>query len=165
MKADLVIRGGRIFTARTREPFLNALAVGGDRIVATGSDAEELIDSRTRVIDLEGALATPGFIDAHVHPGTSGLDKLRCNFDDAHDAETAVAAVASYAEANPDVPWILGAGWSSSWFANACPAKELLDSVVADRPVLLPNTDGHGAWANSKALEIAGIDEDRKSVV
>lgn len=159
MKADLVLRGGRVFTARTREPFVNALAVTGDRIVATGSDAEVLIDSRTRVIDLEGALATPGFIDAHVHPGTSGLDKLRCNFDDAHDAETAVAAVASYAEANPDVPWILGAGWSSSWFANACPSKELLDSVVADRPVLLPNTDGHGAWANSKALEIAGVDE------
>lgn len=158
MNADLVMRGGRIFTAVADRHFVSAVACAGDRIVAVGPEAETLVGSGTRVIDLEGGLASPGFIDAHVHPATSGLDKLRCHFDDAHDAGSAVTAVAAYATANPNLSWIIGAGWAPSWFPGGCPAKELLDAVVPDRPVLVPNTDGHGAWANSKALAIAGID-------
>lgn len=156
MRADLVIRGGRVFTAEPSRLFVEAVAVVGDRIVAVGPEAAEA--SAAEVIDLDGALATPGFIDAHVHPASSGLDKLRCHFDGADDAASALEAVTSYAAANPDLPWIIGAGWPQSWFANGCPPKELLDAVVSDRPVLITNTDGHGAWANSKALEIAGID-------
>jgi predicted amidohydrolase YtcJ len=156
MQVDLVIRGGRIFTAELSRPFVEAVAVAGDRIAAVGPEADEA--SAREVIDLDGALATPGFIDTHVHPASSGLDKLRCHFDDADDVASALEAVASYAAANPDLPWIVGAGWPQSWFPNGCPSKELLDAVVSDRPVLLANTDGHGAWANTKALEIAGID-------
>lgn len=156
MRADLVITGGRIFTARRDDPFVSAVAIVGDRIEAVGPEADKV--SAREVIDLDGALATPGFIDAHVHPASSGLDKLRCHFDDADDVSSALEAVASYAAANPDLHWIVGAGWPQSWFPNGCPSKELLDAVVSDRPVLLTNTDGHGAWANTKALEIAGID-------
>ena len=156
MKVDLSIRGGRVFTANQENLFVSAVAIEGDRIVALGEEAEAM--TAGRVIDLDGALATPGFIDAHVHPATSGLDKLRCHFDDARDAGTAVESVAAYAAANPDLPWILGGGWAPSWFPGGCPSKELLDAVVPDRPVLLPNRDGHGAWANSRALRIAGID-------
>lgn len=158
MNADLVLRGGRIFTAEAGEPFTDAVAVRGERIVAVGPDAESLITTNTEVIDLAGGLATPGFIDAHVHPAMSGLDKLRCHFDDATDAGSAVATVATYAAANPELPWIIGAGWIMSWFPGGCPTKEMLDAVVPDRPVLVVNTDGHGAWANSRALELAGID-------
>jgi len=159
MDADLVVLGGRVFTADPTQPFVTGLAVQGERIVALG-DIEEWVGPATVVIDLHGALATPGFIDAHVHPGTSGLDKLRCHFDGAHDSTTAVETVAAYAASNPELPWIIGAGWAPSWFPGGCPSKELLDAVVLDRPVLLPNTDGHGAWANSEALQIAGITSD-----
>lgn len=155
MHADLVIRGGRIFTADPSQPFVEAVAIVGERIAAAGVAAEE--SDPDEVIDLNGALATPGFIDAHVHPATSGLDKLRCHFDHARDAESALTTVAMYAAANPDLPWIVGAGWSQAWFPNGCPAKDLLDRVTPDRPALLTNTDGHGAWANSKALDVAGI--------
>ncbi|HUG08320.1 MAG TPA: amidohydrolase [Acidimicrobiia bacterium] len=155
MKADLVIRGGRVFTADPSRVFVEAVAVVGDRIAAVGRDAESV--SAGDVIDLDGALATPGFIDAHVHPASSGLDKLRCHFDEAHDISSALDAVAAYAAANPDLPWIVGAGWPQSWFPDGCPSKDVLDGAVANRPVLLTNTDGHGAWANSKALELAGI--------
>jgi len=158
MAADLVIRDGRVFTAEPTQPFVTAVAVTGDRITAVGDDVEQVIAAETEVIDLNDALATPGFIDAHVHPATSGLDKLRCHFDEARDAEEAVRTVAAYVAANPELPWILGAGWVPSWFQGGCPSKDLLDSVVPDRPVVLPNTDGHGAWVNSRALEIAGID-------
>jgi predicted amidohydrolase YtcJ len=156
MDVDLVIRGGRIFTAEPGNPFVDAVAIRGDRIVAVGPDAASA--KASEVIDLGGALATPGFIDAHVHPSTSGVDLLRCHFDEAHDAASAVETVAAYARANPDVPWIMGAGWAPSWFPGGCPSKDLLDAVVPDRPVVLPNSDGHSAWTNSKALEIAGID-------
>lgn len=157
MNADLVIRGGRIFTASPREPFTDAVATSGERIVAIGPAAELEIGPDTRVVDLDDALATPGFIDAHVHPASSGLDKLRCHFDGCDDASDALERVAQYAAENPDLSWVIGAGWSQSWFPNGCPSRELLDSAVADRPVLLMNTDGHGAWANSRALHLAGI--------
>jgi len=160
MSADLVIRGGRIFTARAEHPFVSAVAARGDRIVAVGPDADDLVDGTTRVIDLEGALATPGFIDAHVHPASSGLDKLRCHFDGCSDASSAVGRLSEYADANPDLPWIIGAGWSQSWFLNGCPPKDLIDSVVSNRPVLVMNSDGHGAWANSVALSMAGVGLD-----
>ena len=160
MQADMVVRGGRIFTAEPSEPFVNAVAISADRILALGAEADEMVRQTRRVIDLDGALATPGFIDAHVHPATSGLDKLRCHFDGAGDAASAFESIAAYATANPDLPWIIGAGWPQSWFPNGCPSKEVLDRVVPDRPALITNTDGHGAWANSKALEIAGITRD-----
>jgi hypothetical protein len=158
MFADLVIRGGRVFTADPARPFVEAVAVAGDRIVAVGPDADESAGPGTEVIDLEGALVTPGFIDAHVHPASSGLDKLRCHFDDVDDGEAALRRVGEYAAANPDLPWIIGAGWMQSWFDRGCPSKEALDRVVPDRPALIPNTDGHGAWVNSRALEMAGVD-------
>jgi predicted amidohydrolase YtcJ len=155
MRADLLVRGGRIFTAEPGQPFVDAVAISGDRIVATGQEAMDAASSE--VIDLEGALATPGFIDAHVHPASSGLDKLRCHFDGCNDAASAIQRVAEYAASHSDLPWIIGAGWPQSWFPNGCPGKKLLDAVVPDRPVLLTNADGHGAWANSKALQVADI--------
>lgn len=158
MYADLVIRGGRIFTADPPDLFVSAVAARSDRIVAVGRDVDAAIGPDTRVIELDGGLATPGFIDAHVHPATSGLDKLRCHFDGVEDGEGALARIAEYAAANPDLPWIVGAGWPQSWFPRGCPSKEALDAVVPDRPVLLDNTDGHGSWANSRALEVAGVD-------
>ncbi len=158
MAADLALIGERIFTADPAQLFVSALAVRGDRIVAMGSVAEELIGPGTDIVELNGRLVTPGFIDAHVHPATSGLDRLRCSFEGCSEASDAVDAIASYAEAHPDRGWILGAGWIQSWFERGCPAKELIDRVVPDRPVLIWNTDGHGAWANSVALNLAGID-------
>ena len=158
MQADLVVRGGRIFTAEEGSPFVDAAAVRGDRIIAIGADAMDANAPESGVIDLHGALATPGFIDAHVHPATSGLDKLLCHFDGCTNAEDALARVDEYARANPDLHWIIGAGWEQTWFPRGSPSKEMLDRVVSDRPVLVINADGHGSWANSEALRRAGID-------
>lgn len=158
MAADLVLVGGRIFTSERGDMFASAVAVEKGRISALGNDATDSIGPSTEVIDVEGGLVAPGFIDAHVHPAWSGLDRLRCSFDGAHDARDAVEAVAAYAREHPDEPWILGSGWSQAWFDRGCPSKELLDEVVSDRPVLVSNRDGHGAWVNSRALEVAGID-------
>ncbi|HEX5695852.1 MAG TPA: amidohydrolase, partial [Acidimicrobiia bacterium] len=136
-------------------------AVTGNVITGIGgeSDVVESAGAANRVIDLAGRLLAPGFQDAHCHPWSSGLDLLRCSFEGCFGAEDAVAYVARYASDNPDLPWVIGAGWQQTWFPRGCPPKELLDEVVPDRPVMLYNSDGHGAWVNSLALSMAGIDD------
>jgi predicted amidohydrolase YtcJ len=158
--ADLVFVNGPVFTAGPARSFVRAVAVTGDRISAVGDEKTVMgsMGKRTRVVDLAGRMLTPGFQDAHCHPGSSGLDLLRCSFEGCRNADDAVTFVARYAEENPNLPWILGGGWAQTWFPRGCPPKEALDAVVPDRPVLVYNADGHGAWANSIALEMASID-------
>ncbi|MGH8945346.1 MAG: amidohydrolase [Acidimicrobiia bacterium] len=158
MHADLVIRAARVFTADPERMFAEAVAVTGDRIAAVGTadEIDSLVGRETEVLET-GGLVTPGFIDAHVHPATSGLDRLRISFENCSDAQDAVSVIAAYAASHPDQEWLIGAGWLQSWFEHGCPSKELIDQVVSDRPVLVTNADGHGAWANSVALRRSGV--------
>jgi len=112
------------------------------------------------VVDLAGGLIAPGFTDAHVHPIQGGLERLRCDLSGLSTREEYVAAVRAYADAHPDREWILGGGWAMPAFPGGNPLAADLDAVVPDRPVFLPNRDHHGAWVNSRALEIAGIHRD-----
>ncbi len=101
----------------------------------------------------------PGFTDAHVHPIQGGLERLRCDLSEQTTREDYLAVIKQYADANPDVEWILGGGWAMPAFPGGTPTAADLDTVVPDRPVFLPNRDHHGAWVNTRALEIAGIGE------
>jgi predicted amidohydrolase YtcJ len=159
---DLIFANGAVYTVDAARRWAQAAAVRDGRIVAVGADAEVrgLAGPATEVVDLAGGMLLPGFQDAHVHPVSGGLDMLRCDLHDLDGAEAYVEAVRAYAQTHPDVPWILGGGWSMDAFPGGTPAKELLDAVVADRPVFLPNRDGHSAWVNSAALRLAGITRD-----
>ncbi|MBK3639034.1 amidohydrolase family protein, partial [Streptomyces sp. MBT97] len=110
------------------------------------------------VVDLAGRLLLPGFQDAHVHPQGAGLELALCHLGDSADAQEYLRRVAAYAEAHPHAEWITGGGWSMEAFPGGTPTAALLDAVVPDRPVFLPNRDHHGAWVNTRALERAGID-------
>ncbi|WP_432169183.1 amidohydrolase [Streptomyces sp. 1222.5] len=157
MHADLLFTGGPVLTPEGRTA--TAVAVTGDRITAVGrAEVHELAGPRTEVVDLAGRLLLPGFQDAHVHPVPAGLELSQCDLSGTTTAEDTVAAVRAYADAHPERKWILGGGWSMEAFAGGIPTKELLDAAVPDRPVYLPNRDHHGAWVNSRALELAGID-------
>ncbi|GAA3038025.1 amidohydrolase [Streptomyces glomeratus] len=159
MHADLLFTGGPVLTPDG--PFTTSVAVAGDRIAAVGDGAaRELTGPRTEVVDLAGRLLLPGFQDAHVHPVPAGLELTRCDLTRARTAEDTLAAVRAYAEAHPDREWITGGGWSLEAFEGGTPTRELLDAVVPDRPVHLVNRDHHGAWVNSRALELAGITRD-----
>jgi predicted amidohydrolase YtcJ len=157
--ADLVFVNGDVYTVDAARSWAQAVAVKDGRIIAVGTDdvVGELRDSRTQVIELAGRMLVPGFQDAHVHPVFGGVDLLRCDLHDFGTKDEYLAAVASYAAANPEEPWILGGGWSQDVFPRGCPSKDDLDRVVADRPIFLPNRDGHSAWVNSDALRIARI--------
>ncbi|TYL53300.1 amidohydrolase [Agromyces mariniharenae] len=160
MPADVLFTGGAVFTG-TGEPLRgHAVVVTGDRITAVvpESEASALIGEGTRVVDLGGALLSPGFQDAHVHPLSAGVELLMCNLTEATDAADAVALVKAYADANPDEAWIQGGGWSMDHFPGGAPVRTLLDAVVPDRPVVLMSRDHHSTWANTAAITAAGVD-------
>ncbi len=158
---DTIFTGGPVFTSRAVRDRPTAVAVDGGRIVAVGHDEVlDLAGPGTERVDLAGRMLVPGFQDAHVHPVWAGVDMLRCDLTELSTAEQYLERVGEYARANPDLPWVLGAGWSMPAFPGGTPTAAALDAVVGDRPVFLPNRDGHGAWVSSAALRLAGIDRD-----
>ncbi|MET9950069.1 amidohydrolase [Streptomyces sp. NPDC006339] len=156
--ADLVFTGGPVFTGDAARTRATSLAVVGERITAVGHDeVHELIGPRTEVVDLAGKLLVPGFQDAHIHAVFGGMELAECDLSGTTGADECLRRVGEYAAAHPELPWITGGGWSMESFEGGLPTRQALDSVVADRPVLLVNRDHHGSWANSLALELAGV--------
>jgi predicted amidohydrolase YtcJ len=157
-QADLLIVGAPVWTGDPARPWADAVAVWAGRVAAAGSEPEvaAVAGPATRVLRLDGGLVVPGFADAHVHTAAGGLELAQC---DLHGVEPAAyaATVAAYAAERPGDPWVLGGGWVMDAFGTAGPHASALDAVVADRPVLLESTDGHSAWVNRRALELAGI--------
>ena len=160
--ADVVFTGGRAYSAGWGGPRAVGIAVRSGAIVAVATDADLLafVGPATRVVDLDGRLLMPGFIDAHAHPVQGGHELLQCNLTGARDAAACLAAVAAYAAAHPERPWISGGGWAMFHFPGGTPTVAALDAVVPDRPVFLMNRDHHGAWVNSAALRLAGVDRN-----
>ena len=158
--ADLAFVNGAVYTVDAVRRTVSAVAVGDGRIVAVGSDAEirEHVDARTEIVDLRGRTLLPGFQDAHVHPPGGGLEMLRCDLNERYSLEEYEPIIGTYASEHPDVPWILGGGWYMGAFPGGAPTKDALDRLLPDRPAYLQSRDGHSAWVNSKALELAGVD-------
>jgi predicted amidohydrolase YtcJ len=161
--ADLVLTGGTVLTMDAARSRAEAVAVRAGRIVAVGSavDIERLRGPRTRRIELAGRTLVPSFQDAHVHPAMAGIGLTRCPLHDLPpDAGVYLETIRAYATAHPDRPWVIGDGWYMSAFAGGTPTRQDLDRAVPDRPAFFVNRDGHGAWVNSRALALAGIDRD-----
>ncbi|MFE0647147.1 amidohydrolase [Streptomyces sp. NPDC059534] len=159
--ADLVFTRGPVFTADPARTRATSLAVVGDRIAAVGHDeVRDLVGPGTEVVDLTGKLLLPGFQDAHIHAVSGGKELAECDLTGTVGVAEYLERIRQYADAHPEHAWITGGGWSMESFDGGLPTRRLLDSVVPDRPVLLSNRDHHGAWANSRALELAGLTAD-----
>ncbi|WP_154221937.1 amidohydrolase [Marinicella rhabdoformis] len=127
------------------------------RIIAPTEEEAKLAE----VIDGKGQFVLPGLHDAHGHILNYGLGKMLVEVRDLPSANAAVDKVKAFAKANPKMPWVLGRGWNHvQWESKSFPTRYQLDEVVNDRPVWLRRVDGHAAWANSKALAIAGINRE-----
>ncbi|MGX1128070.1 putative amidohydrolase YtcJ [Streptomyces glaucescens] len=160
--ADLVFTNGPVLTMDPSRSRATCLAVTDGRITAVGhSEVEELVGEHTEVIDLRGRLLLPGFQDAHVHAVMGGVELGECDLTGTVDPDEYLRRVRAYADAHPEKEWITGGGWSMESFDGGIPTRQALDTVIPDRPVFLLNRDHHGAWVNSRALEIAGITADR----
>jgi predicted amidohydrolase YtcJ len=172
-QAELVFAGGAVYTADASRRRLipaaaadgrpaTAVAVVSGRIEAIGDagerDIRDLIGPATEVVDLHGRALLPGFQDAHVHPAFAGITMLGCNLMGAASLSDALARISDFTRQNPDREWIAGSGWRMEWFPGGTPDRQTLDAVTGGRPAYLSNRDGHGAWASTRALELAGID-------
>lgn len=158
--ADWIFSGGPVHTMDPARPRTDAVAVADGKIVALGADAAGWRGPATELVDLGGKALLPGFQDAHVHPLAGGLQMLGCDLSGVHSLAEYRALIADHARANPAAEWIQGAGWYGDVFDGGFPHRSLLDELVPDRPVFLISHDGHGAWVNSRALELAGIADD-----
>lgn len=158
--ADMIIVNARVYTVNPQQKWAEAIAVRGDKIVAVGDrkQIEALRGPATKVIDAQGRLLLPGFTDCHMHFIDGSLSLLQVNLDDANTIAEIQQRVKDYASAHPDLPWVQGRGWTYTVFPpSGLPDKKYLDEIIPDRPVYLEGFDGHTWWANSKALQLAGI--------
>lgn len=157
--ADIVLRNTFVYTVDSMNPRAQAVAIANGRIVYVGGDSgvARFVTPRTEVLDLAGRMVLPGFIDTHVHPVTGGIELGECNLNVAEtlaDVRRIVGECAARGEPNE---WVRGGGFPLPAFANGAPSRQLLDSLVPDRPAFLSSSDGHTGWANSKALALAGV--------
>lgn len=159
--ADVVLAGNAVFTGLTAEAKPGAIAIRENKIMAVGNfaDLEPLIGPDTNVYQLGDQLIMPGFHDFHIHLFLGSLSQQSVSLLAAQSEEEAADMVRQFAESRPDDPWVIGFGWYHVyWQEKRLPHRSTLDKVVPDRPVFLFNAECHGAWLNSMALELAGID-------
>ncbi len=157
---DRIFINGKIWTGDDVQPRAQAIAIRGDKILAVGSDEEirALAAPDAAVLDLKGHLMVPGFQDSHLHfPGPS-LDSV--DLGGIETLKSFQEELTDFAKSHPELTWITGGGWGYSVFPNQIPDKKYLDAIIPDRPVYVSERDAHMGLANSKALEIAGINRN-----
>ncbi|MCZ6708774.1 MAG: amidohydrolase family protein, partial [Gammaproteobacteria bacterium] len=173
--ADLILTNARIYTADTKAPWATAIAITGEHILAVGSSAEidPMRDADTLMIDLEGAFASPGFNDGHVHIDSTGQLITGVNLLDIHDPVGFVERIRGAAERLPEGSWIIRGSWGAyeQWEVSSSgteprenqpkgpftPDRRLIDPITPEHPVLISRFDRSMYLANTRALELAGI--------
>ena len=156
--ADVIFTNARAFTSDESNPNAEAVAVKGHRIVYVGDNAgaEEWRGEKTRVIDGQGHTLTPGFIDTHVHLLWGSIWMGNAQLQEVRIKEDLKKVLTEFAEQNKTNPWVVGRGIKYSIVST----RQELDEIIADSPVYIGAFDGHTGWANTKALEMAGILHD-----
>jgi predicted amidohydrolase YtcJ len=164
--ADLILTNGKIITLEDIAPTAEALAVSGDRIIAVGTakKIKPYIGSSTRVIDLQGQTAIPGFIDSHAHFTGVGEARMILDLTQARNWDEIVALVAEAARKAKPGEWVRGRGWhQEKWdkrpepSIDGLPIHDALSGVTPDNPVMLEHASGHSCLANAKAMELGGV--------
>jgi len=165
--ADLVLTNGAIYTMDIARTWAEAMAVKDGKIVfvGTASGAKNFQSDKTKVVDLKGKMVMPGLHDSHVHLVDGGVDLGTCALLDCKTKDAVFAKIKEYAAAHKDLKWIRGSGWNLPIFKDGHPKAKELDALISDRPAWFESQDYHSGWANSKALEIAGITKDTKDPV
>ena len=156
---DKIYYNGVVWTADQKIPSATAMVLNEGVFLFVGEDKEALsmATDRTEIIDLKGNFVTPGFIDNHVHFISGGLQLSRVNLNDVLSKKEFQARIIEFDRMLPKSSWILGGNWDHELWGGIYPEKSWIDEVVSDRPVFLDRLDGHMALANTKAMNLAGI--------
>lgn len=166
--ADLIIQGGTIYTVNDKQTTVDAVAIRGKRIIAVGSvnELEKLKGEKTQVLDLQGKIMTPGFIEGHAHIMGVGYNELNLDLMDVKSYDEMVEKVREAASKALPGQWILGRGWhQEKWdvkpkrMIKGFQTHQLLSEASPNNPVFLRHASGHAAIANAKAMELAGVNQ------
>lgn len=157
--ADLVLLGAAVYTVDPIGSQASAIVVTDGRIAFVGADQEarSWIGPQTEVLELSGRMVLPGFQDAHVHPLYGGVEQGDCDLNQTLSADEVLTEIAECVSRRPDATWIRGGGYQLTYFPEGNPTAAMLDEIESERPLYLSSADGHSAWVNSTALELAGI--------
>jgi predicted amidohydrolase YtcJ len=158
--AGLVVENARVYTGVPREAPARGLAVEGGRVVYVGDDLKPWIGPNTQRIDASGATVVPGFIDSHAHMAALGEMLESVNLRGLTSIDAVAAAIGKAASSKQEGEWIQGRAWDQTNWGGEFPTSEPITLVAPDHPVYLTRVDGHAAWVNRRALEIAGITRD-----
>ena len=160
-QADTILTNAGIYTLNPEQPVAQALAIRAGVIVAVGDieDITALAGPQTRSIDLQGKVVLPGFHDMHVHPLFAGVRQTECKIEQGSTLERIQHEVQACIDRTDTDGWITGGQWDAHAIGQI-PDRSMLDSISPKNPVLLSDTSGHSAWANSRALAIAGVTAD-----
>lgn len=163
---SLVVVDARVWTGNPKLPWAEALAAGDGKLIAVGSSAEisKLIAGSTTVLKGNGRLVVPGFSDSHIHFITGGFRLSSVQLRDCKSKEEFASHIQAFAATVPKGTWITGGDWDHTNWGGMMPAKQWIDAVTPDHPVLVNRLDGHSALANSKALSLAKVNKDTKEV-
>lgn len=161
---DLILINGKVWTGETDSTFQEAIAIKANKIMAVGKSEyiKGLANSKTEIIDLTGKLVTAGFNDAHIHFLSGSLGLTEVDMTGTSSPGEIAERVNQFIQDNPSKQWITGRGWQYTSFVKGLPDHETLSSITNEIPVFIKAYDGHSAWANKKALSIAGITRDTK---
>jgi len=161
---DLLLLNAHVLTMNPKQPSADAIAIQAGRIVWVGSsaDAKKFSGNALRTIDLHNATVLPGIIDAHTHLLALGQSLLKLNLKGVATEQEAVARVKQKVAATPANEWIQGWGWDEGQWASHYPNNTELSAASQQNPVYLVGLHGFAAWANKRALEIAGITKDTR---
>lgn len=156
---DLVLLNGKVWTGISENDFQQAIAIKGNQILAVGKsvDIKKLATEKTQTIDLNGKLVSAGFNDAHIHFLSGSLGLTEVNLVGMITPAEVAERVNQFVQDNPTKKWITGRGWQYTSFKKSIPDHESLSAITNDVPVFIKAYDGHSAWANKKALALAGI--------
>ena len=156
--ADLIVTNARVLTMDPGRPRAEAVALAGERILAVGGVAEiaALAGPGTRIIDAGGRAVLPGFFEGHVHLGLGGADLTHLRIGHLHGTEAVGAAFRDFATANPGAPLLMAQEAHYGILGNPATRHDL-DTMIADRPIAMMSPDLHTVWANTAALEAAGL--------
>lgn len=161
VSADLALINGHIYTP---DGWAEAIAIHNGVIVGLGNAnaIEPYKSAKTRTIDLKGRTVLPGLFDMHVHPLGAGMAQFQCQLPHGSTPEQILAITAACVKTHKPGEWITGRAYEAASFGDTPPHKSMLDKVAPNNPVIFSDISGHSSWANSKALEIAGITRDTK---
>lgn len=158
--ADKIYFNAKIWTADSAQPWADAIALKGNKIIYTGKDYQSFKGSSTELIDLARKLVVPGFIDNHTHFLSGGYNLSGVDLRKAKSPAEFIYILKQFCEKYPDDRWILGGDWDHEAWGGELPSRHWIDSVTGEHPLFVSRYDGHMSLANSKALKLSGIEKE-----